>query len=200
MWSAAVCRRFSGCGGGSFRPRQKGSAPPPKPPFSLTARALAASSISARPRNATFTIARDPLPADAAGASPTQEGGTCRARREAVASARARSHPQEAAGCSVPARLGDGSPRLLPAFGPRQSPPSIQALRLGREEEQDLLGHGNRGLREDCGGCRASDENRRHPSFSRRLRSCLRPVLSRLQPPPIPPANLKSPPLHNPLQ
>jgi ParB family chromosome partitioning protein len=37
--------------------KAKGEAPTRKPPFSLTARVLAASSISARPRNATFTIA-----------------------------------------------------------------------------------------------------------------------------------------------
>jgi len=38
-------------------PKEKESAPTRKPPFLLTARVLAASSIFARPRNATFTIA-----------------------------------------------------------------------------------------------------------------------------------------------
>lgn len=33
-----------------------------------------------------------------------------------------------------------GRARLLPAFGPRQPPPSLQALRLGREEKQNLMG------------------------------------------------------------
>ena len=37
--------------------KAKGSAPTPKPLFLLTAKVLAPSSISARPRNATFTIA-----------------------------------------------------------------------------------------------------------------------------------------------
>lgn len=52
---------------------------------------------------------RDPLPAHAAGTCPSQEGSACRARREAFASPHPRSHAQEAAGCSLPARLGDGS-------------------------------------------------------------------------------------------
>jgi hypothetical protein len=38
-----------------------------------------------------------------------------------------------------PGPIGDGSPRLFPALGPRQSPPSVQALRMGREEEQNLV-------------------------------------------------------------
>lgn len=36
---------------------------------------------------------------------------------------------------SPSARLGDGSPRLFPAFGPLQSPASCQALRIRRKEE-----------------------------------------------------------------
>jgi len=64
----------------------------------------------------------------------------CRARRETVASPHPRSHPQEATGCSLPARLGDGRPRLLPALGPRQPPPSLQALRVGGKEEQNIMG------------------------------------------------------------
>ncbi len=38
---------------------------------------------------------------------------------------------------------------------------SLQALRLGREEEQNLMGRSSCGLRENRGGCRASHENRR---------------------------------------
>src|SRR5258708_34827965 len=101
---------------------------------------------------------RDPLPADTTGASPTQEGSAYRARREAVASPRPRSHPQEATGRTLPARLGNGRPRLLPAFGPRQSPPSFQALLMGGEEEQTLRGGSDLGLREDYSGSRASHE------------------------------------------
>ncbi len=104
---------------------------------------------------------RDPLSADAAGASPTQEGGTCGACRETVASPHPRSHPQEAAGCSAPARLGNGRPRLLPTSGTRQPPPSVQGVRVGREENQSILGCPKRGLREDRGGCPALD----HPAI-----------------------------------
>jgi hypothetical protein len=43
--------------GSTGRPKQKGSAPTRKPPFSLTAKVQAVSSISGRQRNATFTIA-----------------------------------------------------------------------------------------------------------------------------------------------
>src|SRR5260370_14016980 len=82
---------------------------------------------------------RDPLSADAAGASPTQEGGTCGACRETVASPHPRSHPQEAAGCSAPARLGNGRPRLLPTSGTRQPPPSVQGVRLGREDNHSIF-------------------------------------------------------------
>jgi len=79
------------------------------------------------------------------------QGSTCRARREAVASTHPRSHPQEAARCSQSARLGDGRPRLLPTVGPRQPPPCLQAVRLGRVEEQNLMGRSDGGVREDCG-------------------------------------------------
>src|SRR5229473_4905706 len=83
---------------------------------------------------------RDSLSADTAGAIPTQEGSPCRARREAVACACSRSHPQEVARRPLPARLGDGRPRLLPALGTRQSSPSLQALGMGREEDKTSWG------------------------------------------------------------
>src|SRR6266446_875548 len=107
-------------------------------------------------------------------------------RRETVACTRPRSHPQEAAGRSLPARLEDGSTRLLPTFGPRQPPPFVQAVRMGREEEQNLVGRRNRGLREDSGACRASNERRRRKSLLSCLRSRVRPVLPWLQPEAIP--------------
>jgi hypothetical protein len=52
----------------------------------------------------------------------------------------------------------------FPALGPWESPPSLQALRIGREKEQSIIGSTDRGLREDCGGCaqamKAADLNR----------------------------------------
>lgn len=53
---------------------------------------------------------------------------------------------------------------------------------MGREEEQNLLGRSDRGIREDRGGCRAGNENYWPESFPCRLRSRFRPVLPRLQP------------------
>src|SRR5436190_23148049 len=76
-----------------------------------------------------------PLPANAAGADAACEGTLGRACREAVASPRPRSHPQETAGRALAARLGDGGVRLLPTLRTRQPPPTLQALRVGGEEE-----------------------------------------------------------------
>lgn|ERR1700722_4965885 len=53
---------------------------------------------------------------------------------------------------------------------------------MGREEEQNLMGCSDRGLREDCGGRCTSHDRRTHPSFFSCLRSRVRPVLPRLRP------------------
>jgi len=47
---------------------------------------------------------------------------------------------------------------------------------MGRKEKQNIMGRADRRLREDCGGCRASYDRRRPPSFSCGLRSCFRLV------------------------
>src|SRR5690348_1365609 len=57
-------------------------------------------------------LLRDALPANAAGADAACEGTLARARRETVASPHPRSDTQEAAGRSLPARLGGKS--ILP--------------------------------------------------------------------------------------
>src|SRR5436305_743411 len=71
------------------------------------------------------------LPANAAGADAACEGTLGRARRKTNTRAYPRRDSQEIARDSLAARLGDGGPRLLPAFGARQSSPSFQALCLG---------------------------------------------------------------------
>ncbi len=53
---------------------------------------------------------------------------------------------------------------------------------MGGEEEQNLMGRRNRGLREDRGVRRTSHESGRPQPFPRNLRSSLRPVLPWLQP------------------
>jgi len=75
-----------------------------------------------------------------------------------------------------PPTQGLGQPSTSGAW-PRQ----LYALRMGREEEQDLMGRSDGGLREDRGICRASNENVRPQPLPRCLRSRFRPVLPRLQ-------------------
>src|SRR5438128_6433247 len=88
------------------------------------------------------------LSAHPARADAAREGTLGRTRRKTNTGPYPRRDSQEIAGDSLAARLGDGGPRLLPPFGSRQPPPCLQAVRLGREEEQNLMGWSRRGLRE----------------------------------------------------
>src|SRR5262249_3620127 len=80
------------------------------------------------------------LSANAERAGAESQGTLVGARGKTNAVPYPRRHPQETSRESLSARLGDGGPRLFPAFGPRQPPSCLQALRLGREEKQDLMG------------------------------------------------------------
>ena len=64
---------------------------------------------------------------------------------------------------------------------PRQSPPPLPRVRLGRKEIQSRLGRHDRRLRGHRRESRPRDEHARPPALSRRVRSRFRPLLSRIQ-------------------
>jgi hypothetical protein len=81
----------------------------------------------------------DSLAADPTGASPTQEGSAFRAGRETVARPHPRSHPQEATGRFLPARLGDGSGPHRDADGRSTSvTPKAARMRISQGPEIEL--------------------------------------------------------------
>jgi len=82
---------------------------------------------------------RDPLPTDAAGASPTKKEALAE-RVEKLSRVRI----LDAIRKKLPDVLSRPDLEMVALdyfrVWPRQSPPSLQALRMGREEEQDLMG------------------------------------------------------------
>ena len=124
----------------------------------------------------------DEVSANPAGACRASQGSSRGAHRKANALSYPECDSQETSTDPVTSRPRNGSARLFRAAWPRQSPPPVPGVRVGREKDQGRVGRQHRGLQNHRGKGRRRNEHAGGPALPHRVRTRIRPVLPRIQP------------------
>src|SRR5208282_1757639 len=124
----------------------------------------------------------DEVSANTARANRASQGSLCGTHRKANALPYSECDSQETSTDPFTSRPRNGSARLFRAAWPRQSPPPLPGIRVGREKDQGRMGRQHRGLQNHRRKGRRRNEHPGGPAVPHRVRTRIRPVLPRIQP------------------